>query len=130
MEFPKDLKFAKSDEWLRLEGKTATIGISDYAQSQLSDIVFVEVTAAVGQTLDQGASFASVESVKAASEVYLPVKGKVVAVNDELPGTPELINSDPYGKAWMVKVEVADAGQVAGLMDAAAYAKYCDERSH
>jgi glycine cleavage system H protein len=130
MEFPKDLKFAKSDEWVRLEGTTATIGISDYAQSQLSDIVFVEVTAAVGETLEQGAAFASVESVKAASEVYLPVKGKVVAVNSDLPGAPEVINSDPYGKAWMIKVEVAEAGQVGGLMDAAAYAQYCDERSH
>lgn len=130
MEFPKDLKYAKSDEWIRVEGKTATVGISDYAQSQLSDIVFVEVTAAVGETLDQGAAFASVESVKAASEVYLPAKGKVVAVNEELPGTPELINSDPYGKAWMIKIEIAEAGQLAGLMDAAAYAKHCDERSH
>jgi glycine cleavage system H protein len=130
MEFPKDLKYATSDEWVRVEGKTATVGISDYAQSQLSDIVFVEVTAAVGETLDQGKAFASVESVKAASEIYMPLKGKVVAVNDELPGTPERMNSDPYGKAWMVRVEIADPGQVAGLMDAAAYAKHCDERSH
>jgi len=130
MEFPKDLKYTTSDEWVRVEGKTATVGISDYAQSQLSDIVFVEVTAAVGETLDQGKAFASVESVKAASEIYLPLKGKVVAVNDELPGTPEVMNSDPYGKAWMIRVEIADAAQVAGLMDAAAYAKHCDERSH
>jgi len=130
MEFPKDLKYTTSDEWVRVDGKTATIGISDYAQSQLSDIVFVEVTAAVGETLDQGKAFASVESVKAASEIYMPLKGKVVVVNDELPGTPELMNSDPYGKAWMVRVEIADPGQVAGLMDAAAYAKHCDERSH
>jgi len=130
MEFPKDLKYATSDEWVRVEGKTATVGISDYAQSQLSDIVFVEVTAAVGETIEQGKAFASVESVKAASEIYLPLKGKVVAVNDELPGTPELMNSDPYGKAWMIRVEIADTAQVAGLMDAAAYAKHCDERSH
>jgi glycine cleavage system H protein len=130
MEFPKDLKYTTSDEWVRVEGKTATVGISDYAQSQLSDIVFVEVTAAVGETLDQGKAFASVESVKAASEIFLPLKGKVVAVNDELPGTPELMNSDPYGKAWMIRVEIADPAQVAGLMDAAAYAKHCDERSH
>ncbi len=130
MEFPKDLKYATSDEWVRVEGKTATVGISDYAQSQLSDIVFVEVTAAVGETIEQGKAFASVESVKAASEIYLPLKGKVVAVNDELPGTPELMNSDPYGKAWMIRVEIADPAQVAGLMDAAAYAKHCDERSH
>jgi len=89
MEFPKDLKYTASDEWVRLEGKTATVGVSDYAQSQLSDIVFVEVTAAVGETLEKGKAFASVESVKAASEIYMPVKGKIVAVNDALPGTPE-----------------------------------------
>jgi len=130
MEFPKDLKYTASDEWVRVEGKTATVGVSDYAQSQLSDIVFVEVTAAVGETLDKGKAFASVESVKAASEIYMPVKGKIVAVNDALPGTPDVVNSDPYGKAWMIRMEVADPAEVAGLMDAAAYAKHCDERSH
>ena len=93
-------------------------------------VVFVEVTAAVGETLEKGKAFASIESVKAASEIYMPVRGKVLAVNDGLPGTPELINSDPYGKAWMIRMEVADPGEVAGLMDAAAYAKHCDERSH
>jgi len=130
MEFPKDLKYADSDEWVRVEGKTATVGVSDYAQSQLSDIVFVEVTAAVGETLDKGKAFASVESVKAASEIYMPVKGKITAVNDALSGTPEVVNSDPYGKAWMIRLEIADPAEVAGLMDAAAYAKHCDERSH
>jgi glycine cleavage system H protein len=130
MEFPKDLKYTTSDEWIRVDGKTGTVGLSDYAQSQLSDIVFVEVTAAVGETLDKGKAFASVESVKAASEIYMPVKGKIVAVNDALPGTPELVNSDPYGKAWMIRIEIANPAEVAGLMDAAAYAKNCDERSH
>jgi glycine cleavage system H protein len=130
MEFPKDLKFATSDEWIRVDGKKGTVGLSDYAQSQLSDIVFVEVTAAVGETLEKGQALGSVESVKAASEIYMPVKGKVVAVNDELPGSPEVINSDPYGKAWLVQIEIADAAEVAGLMDAAAYAKHCEERSH
>jgi len=130
MEFPKDLKYTTSDEWIRVEGKTGTVGLSDYAQSQLSDVVFVEVTAAVGETLDKGKAFASVESVKAASEIYMPVKGKVVAVNDALPGAPELVNSDPYGKAWMIRIEIADLAEVAGLMGAAAYAKHCDERSH
>ncbi len=130
MEFPKDLKFATSDEWLRVDGKNGTVGLSDYAQSQLSDIVFVEVTAAVGETLEKGKAFASVESVKAASEIYMPVKGKIVAVNDELSGTPELVNSDPYGKAWLIHIEIADPADVPGLMDAAAYAKHCEERSH
>jgi len=130
MEFPKDLKYTTSDEWIRVEGKAGTVGLSDYAQGQLSDIVFVEVTAAVGETLDKGKAFGSVESVKAASEIYMPVKGKIVAVNEELPGTPELVNSDPYGRAWMIRIEIADPAEAAGLMDAAAYAKYCDERSH
>jgi glycine cleavage system H protein len=130
MEFPKDLKYATSDEWIRVDGKTGTVGLSDYAQGQLSDIVFVEVTAAAGETLDKGKAFASVESVKAASEIYMPVRGKIVAVNEELPGTPELVNSDPYGKAWLVRIEIADPSEVAGLMDAAAYAKHCEERSH
>ena len=130
MDFPKDLKYATSDEWIRLEGTTGTIGLSDYAQSQLSDIVFVEVTAAVGETLEKGKPFGSVESVKAASDIYLPVKGKIAAINDALPATPELINSDPYGKAWLVKIEVADPAELAGLMGPEAYAKHCEERSH
>ena len=130
MEFPKDLKYSTSDEWVRVEGNTATVGVSDYAQSQLSDIVFIEVTASVGETLEKGKPFASVESVKAASEIYMPVKGKIAAVNDALPGSPDWINSDPYGKAWMIRVEMADPAEVAGLMGAAAYAKHCEERSH
>lgn len=130
MEFPKDLKYASSDEWIRVEGTIGTVGLSDYAQSQLSDIVFVEVTASVGETLEKGKTLGSVESVKAASEIYMPVKGTILAVNEELPGSPELINSDPYGKAWLVKIEVADPAELAGLMDAEAYAKHCEERSH
>jgi glycine cleavage system H protein len=130
MEFPKDLKYATSDEWIRVEGKTGTVGLSDYAQSQLSDIVFVEVTAAVGETLDRGKAFGSVESVKAASEIYMPVKGKIVAINDALPATPELINTDPYGQAWIIRIEIADPAEASGLMGSAAYAKHCDERGH
>ncbi len=130
MEFPADLKFAKTDEWVRLEGKQATLGISDFAQQQLSDIVFVEVTAASGDKVEAGKVFASVESVKAASEVYMPAAATVLAVNEDLPSTPELINSDPYGKGWMVRVELADPASLDGLMDAQAYKKYCEERAH
>ena len=130
MKFPADLKYTQSDEWIRLEGKVATLGITDFAQDQLSDIVFVEVVAGVGTALQKGKAVASVESVKAASEVYTPAGGKVVEVNEALSATPELVNSDPYGKAWMVKVELSDPAELSGLMDAGAYQKHCEERSH
>ena len=130
MEFPKDLKYTKNDEWIRVEGRQATAGISDYAQDQLSDIVFVEVTAGVGETVEKGAACATVESVKAAAEVYMPVTGKITAVNCDLPETPELVNKDPFGKAWMVRFEGSDPRQLDEWMDAAAYAAYCQERSH
>ena len=130
MNIPEDLKYTRNDEWIRVEGGTGTIGITDYAQDQLSDIVFVEVTAGVGETVDKGAACATVESVKAAAEVYMPVTGKITAVNGDLPETPELVNKDPFGKAWMVRFEVSDPKQLDELMDAAAYAAYCQERSH
>ena len=125
MNIPTDLKYAKTDEWFR--PADGSIGLSDYAQGQLSDIVFVEILVSIGDAVDAGKPIASVESVKAAAETYAPVRGKVVAVNDGLSGSPELINSDPYGAGWMIKVEGADAS---GLMDAAAYEKYCQERTH
>ncbi|MEK7786463.1 MAG: glycine cleavage system protein GcvH [Chloroflexota bacterium] len=129
MNIPSDLKYTKNDEWVRVEGGTATAGLTDYAQTQLSDIVFVELPS-VGATLKQGESFASVESVKAASDVYLPLGGEITAVNETLADSPELVNQDPYGKAWMVKFKAADMGELGGLMDAAAYEKYCEERAH
>ncbi|MBI3242189.1 MAG: glycine cleavage system protein GcvH [Chloroflexi bacterium] len=129
MNIPSDLKYTKNDEWVRVEGETGTAGISDYAQNQLSDIVFVELPS-VGATLKQGESFASVESVKAASDVYLPIGGEITAVNEALSDSPELVNQDPYGKAWMVKFKVADMSELNGLMDATAYQAYCDERAH
>ena len=129
MNIPTDLKYAKSDEWVRVEGDTAAVGITDYAQNQLSDIVFVELPS-VGAALKQGEAFGAVESVKAASDVYLPISGEVTAVNDDLSASPELVNSDPYGKAWMVKVKIADVSGLNDLMDAAAYEKYCEERDH
>jgi len=123
MNIPAHLKYTKTDEWFNPED--GSMGLSDYAQSQLSDIVFVEVLLSVGDEIKAGSPVASVESVKAAAESYAAVGGKVVAVNDDLAGSPEVMNSDPYGAGWMIKLEGGDAS---GLMDAAAYEKYCQER--
>ena len=129
MNFPADLKYTKSDEWVRVEGNTATAGLSDYAHNALSDIVYVELPA-VGDTIGKGEKFASVESVKAASDVYLPIGGTITAINEGLSSAPEVVNGDPYGAGWMVKFTVTNAADLADLMDAAAYQKYCDERQH
>ncbi|MBP7691902.1 MAG: glycine cleavage system protein GcvH [Anaerolineales bacterium] len=129
MNFPTDLKYAKSDEWIRIEGDTATVGVSDFAQSELSDVVYVDLPS-VGDALTAGQSFGSIESVKAASEVYLPVAGTVTAVNDELKTKPELINQDPYGQGWLLKLTVTDPAGLAALLDAAAYEQHCAERKH
>lgn len=129
MNFPADLKYAKSDEWIRIEGDTATVGVSDFAQSELSDVVYVDLPG-VGDDLAAGQSFGSVESVKAASEIYLPVAGTVTAVNDELRTKPELINQDPYGAGWIAKLKITDPAALAGLLDAAAYEQHCAERKH
>ena len=129
MNFPADLKYTKSDEWVRVEGDTATAGITDYAQEQLSDIVYVELPG-VGAAHKQGEAWGSVESVKAASDVNMPLGGTVTAVNEALKNMPEVVNSDPYGKGWMIKFTVGDPGELNGLMDAAAYEQYCQERQH
>ena len=125
MNIPANLKYTKTDEWY--DPAVHKAGLTDYAQSQLSDIVFVEIIVAVGDTLQAGKQMASVESVKAAAESYAPVNGKVAAINESLPDNPELLNSDPYVKGWLVQFE---AGDESGLMDAAAYTKYCEERAH
>lgn len=125
MNIPSHLKYTKSDEWF--DPATGAVGISDYAQSQLSDIVFVEILVDEGEEVEVGKPIASVESVKASAEVYAPAAGKVSAVNKGLSDKPELINSDPYGGAWMIKIEGGAAGEV---MDAAAYEKYCEGRAH
>jgi glycine cleavage system H protein len=130
MNIPGDLKYTRNDEWIRVEGGTGTAGITDYAQSQLSDIVFVEISAAVGANVKQGEAFAAVESVKAAADVYLPASGQITAANEALPKSPETLNSDPYGKGWMVQFTLSQASELDGLMDAAAYEQYCQERSH
>lgn len=125
MNIPANLKYTKSDEWF--DPATGAMGLTDYAQGQLSDIVFVELLVAAGDALEAGKPVASVESVKAAAETYAPVSGKVAEVNENLSGSPEALNSDPYGAAWMIKIAGGDAS---GLMDAAAYEQYCAGRDH
>ncbi len=120
------LKYTKNDEWINPED--GTVGITDYAQAQLSDVVYVEITVSEGDEVQQGDIVATVESVKAAADVYAPVSGTVVAINEDLADTPEVVNSDPYGEAWMVRLQIADPAELDGLMDADAYQKYCEER--
>ena len=121
-QIPENLKYTKDHEWLRLEDDgTATIGITDYAQGSLGDVTFVELPE-VDDSFSDGDSFGVVESVKAASDLYMPVSGKVVAVNEALVGSPELVNSDPYGEAWMVRIELEDASALDGLLDPSDYA--------
>lgn len=117
---PTDLRYTKDHEWVRLEGSNATVGITEYAAKQLGDIVFVELPE-VGRTLSQSAVFGVVESVKAVSDLYAPVSGPVVEANAALAGQPELVNSEPYGAGWMLRVTVADSAELEGLLDAAAY---------
>jgi len=124
---PADLKYAESDEWFRVDGDTVTIGITDYAQDQLNDIVYVEFKD-VGDSLSAGDSFGEVESVKAASELYSVIGGEIIEVNEALEDSPETVNADPYGAGWMVKIKTDDTSPLDGLMDAEAYDKYCDER--
>jgi glycine cleavage system H protein len=128
MNVPSDLKYTTNDEWIKVEGNIGTIGITDYAQQQLSDIVFVEVIVSAGDMVKKGDTCATIESVKAAADVYMPVSGKIIEVNDSLPATPEAVNSDPYGAAWMVKVEISDAGELQLLLNAAGYEKHIQEK--
>jgi len=127
MNYPTDRKYTRNDEWVMVDGDTAATGITHYAQDALSDIVFVE-TPQVGDSLAQGDPYASVESVKAAAEVYLPIGGEITEVNEALAATPELLNQDPHGAGWIAKFKVVDASEMDGLMDAAAYEAYCEER--
>jgi glycine cleavage system H protein len=120
MNIPSDLLYCPSHEWLRLEGDTATVGITDHAQEELTDVVFVELPA-VGRAVDSGDPTAVVESVKAASDIYAPVGGEVIEVNPEVEADPSLVNTDPYGKGWIFKLRVKNAGEASKLMDPAAY---------
>lgn len=125
---PENAKYTENDEWIIVDGNTAKIGLTDYAQDQLSDIVFVDMQVEVGDTITAGDSFATVESVKAASDVYAPASGEVIAVNQALDDAPETINSDPFGAGWMIEIKLSDPGELDNLLDAAAYAKHCADR--
>ncbi len=120
MNFPADLRYTKDHEWIRLDGNVATIGITDFAQRELGDIVFVEVET-IGKELEPGAVFGTVEAVKTVSDLFLPVSGTVTELNPALAGSPESVNKDPYGEGWMVKMTVNDPAEVEALMDAATY---------
>ena len=125
MNTPANLKYTKSDEWF--DPQSGAMGLTDYAQSQLSDIVFIELLVEAGDAVEAGKPIASVESVKASAEIYASAGGKVAAVNKALSDKPETLNTDPFGAGWMVKVEAGNAGDV---MDAAAYVAYCESRAH
>ncbi len=129
MNIPAELVYNETDEWVKAEGQTATLGVSDYAQDQLSDVVYVEILVAVGDSVSKGQQIATIESVKAAADVNSPVSGTVVAINEDLAQTPELVNKDPYGAAWMVKLEMQAPDELAALMNASAYEAHCKERS-
>jgi len=120
MNFPTHLRYTKEHEWISLDGEIATIGITEFAQSELGDIVYVEIET-VGKSLAADDVFGSVEAVKTVSDLFLPVAGTITEVNPELAATPELVNSDPYGKGWMIKMKVANPADVDALMDASAY---------
>jgi glycine cleavage system H protein len=129
MQIPDDLKYTENDEWIRVEGEIGTVGITDYAQDQLSDVVYVEITAAAGDAISQGEMFGLIESVKAAADVYMPVAGELTEINESLVDTPELVNSDPYGAAWIVKFKISNPDELDGLYDASAYTEHVNERS-
>lgn len=128
MKVEQGLLYMESHEWVRLEGDEATVGISDFAQSELNDVVYVELPA-VGDTFAKGDVFATVESVKAASGVYLPLSGEIIAVNEDLEDSPQLVNEDPYGKGWFVRIKVSNPDEAKTLLDADAYAKFLAEEA-
>ena len=120
MEFPKELKYTKDHEWLRIEGGIAYVGITEFAQGELGDIVFVDVDTE-GEELEKEEVFGSVEAVKTVSDLFMPINGEVVAFNDKLVDEPELMNTDPYGEGWIIKIAIADASELEDLLDSSAY---------
>jgi len=125
MNIPENLKYTKDHEWVKIEGDTATVGITDFAQSELGDVVFVEVDT-VGETLDKEETFGSIEAVKTVSDLFMPVGGEVTEFNEELEDTPDTINKDPYGKGWIVKIKIADPAEADDLLSAAEYKEHID----
>ena len=120
MNFPQDIRYTSEHEWIRVEGDEAFVGITDYAQSELGEIVFIDVPT-LGETIGQGEVFGSIEAVKTVSDLNMPVSGEVLEINEELDSAPELVNNDPYGKGWIIRISVKDAAELDKLMDAAAY---------
>ncbi len=129
MNIPQELRYSKEHEWVRVEGNKATVGITDFAQHELGDVVFVELPAA-GAAVTADKQFAVVESVKAVSDIFAPVSGTVTAVNDALTDAPETINGDPYGAGWIAVIEMSDSGELAALLDSAGYEKHTAEGGH
>jgi glycine cleavage system H protein len=120
MNIPAELKYTKDHEWVKIDGDVAIVGITEFAQSELGDIVYVEIDT-VGETIEQEEVFGSVEAVKTVSDLFMPLTGEILEFNENLEANPELVNSDPYGEGWMIKVKLSDASQIEGLLDAAAY---------
>lgn len=120
MNIPSNLKYTKDHEWVLIEGDTATVGVTDFAQGELGDVVFVEIETE-GESLDQGDTFGTIEAVKTVSDLFMPVGGEIEAVNEKLEDSPEVVNSDPYGEGWMVKIKISDAGQADELLSADDY---------
>jgi glycine cleavage system H protein len=128
MKTPEGLKYAKTDEWIKVDGDEATIGISDFAQDQLSDVVYIEFMVDEGDSVSKGDEVATVESVKAAADVIFPASGEVLAVNEDLTDAPETLNSDPYESGWLVKIKLGDPSELDGLMTAEEYEAYNEDR--
>jgi glycine cleavage system H protein len=126
MEYPNYLKYTEEHEWVRIEGNVATVGITDYAQDQLGDIVFIELPEE-GTEIEKGDTFGVVESTKSVSDLYVPVSGKIVSTNDPLLDSPEIVNQDPYSEGWMIRIQMSDAKEAAELMDSEAYKSYVQE---
>tara|TARA_A100000164_G_scaffold158009_1_gene140097 strand:+ start:250 stop:630 length:381 start_codon:yes stop_codon:yes gene_type:complete len=126
MKVPADLKYTKDHEWIRIEGEVATIGITDFAQGELGDIVYVEIES-LNNTLDAESVFGSVEAVKTVSDLFMPLSGEIIELNEALEDTPETVNEDPYGEGWMVKVRLNDLSEIEGLLDAEAYSSITEK---
>lgn len=126
MNFPAELKYTKDHEWVKVEGDEAIVGITDFAQRELGDIVYVDINS-VGQSVNEGEVFGTVEAVKTVSDLFMPVTGEVLEINPKLDSNPELVNSDPYGDGWMIRVKIADAGQLAALLSDADYKQQIGE---
>lgn len=126
MNIPAELKYTKDHEWIKIEGNTATVGITDFAQGELGDIVYVDVDT-LDDSVEEGEVFGSVEAVKTVSDLFMPLSGEVIEFNEALEDEPELVNTDPYGKGWMIKIDISDSSQIESLLDAEAYTSLISE---